>query len=155
MPKKAKEKAKQAKAIVPRKPAEVVPPGRSFPSLWGPEPWLAETLVPGGMPSTDVYEDADAVVVKAEMPGMAREQIEVALAGATLTVKGEKRREEDVREQDYRRQERSYGAFVRSVRLPCEVNGDRATARFKDGVLEVRLPKTAEARRRSISVKLA
>lgn len=168
---KEKEQAKPSKAIVHRKDAEVVAPRaeadrwfdhmlegfwrRPFQGLWWPERWLPETLAARGAPSLDVYEDEDAVVVKAELPGMAREGIEVALTGETLTIKGEKKREEEVEERDYHRHERSYGAFVRSVSLPCGVKGDEAGATFRDGVLEVHLPKTEAAKKRSISVKVA
>jgi HSP20 family protein len=171
MTKKPKEKAKQSKAIVHPKPAEVVPSHieadrwfehvledlwrRPFQGLWRPERWLPEPLVAGGMPFADVYEDEDTVVVKAELPGMAREEIEVTLTGETLTIKGEKKRDEAVEERDYHRHERSYGAFVRDMSLPRGVKGEDAKATFKDGVLEVRLPKTEEAKRRFIPVKVA
>jgi HSP20 family protein len=178
MTKKLKERAKQSKVIVHHKPAQVVPQRaekvvpqraekerwfdhvledvlrRPFQSLWRSERWLPETLIPSAMPSMDIYQEKDTVVVRAELPGMAREQIEVTLAGEMLTVKGEKKKEEDVKEQNYHRHERSYGAFVRSVSLPCGVQSDAANATLKDGVLEVRLPKTEEAKTRSIAVKI-
>jgi HSP20 family protein len=170
MTKKLKEKAKKSKVLVHHKAADVVPPQREakegwfervledvwrrpLHGLWRSERWLPETLIPSAMPSMDVYQKDDAVVVRAELPGMSREEIDVTLAGETLTVKGEKRREENVQERNYHRHERCYGAFVRSVSLPCGVRSDAANATLKDGVLEVRLPKTEEAKARSIAVK--
>ncbi len=105
-------------------------------------------------PVVDVYEENDAVVVKAEMPGMERDDLEVSIGGDVLTLRGEKRREEEVRDGDYYRRERSYGAFSRALRLPVEVQVDKATAQFRNGVLEVRVPKTEGAKRRTISVQV-
>jgi len=96
-------------------------------------------------PEMDIFEDGNDVVVKAEMPGMKKEDIEVNLTDDTVTVSGEKKKEEKVEKKDYYRVERSYGSFSRSFRLPKEVQSDKAKATFKDGVLEIRVPKTAEA----------
>jgi HSP20 family protein len=106
------------------------------------------------MPSLDVYEEKDSVVVKAELPGMKKEEVEVNLAGENLTIKGEKKEEQEVKEDDYYRRERSYGSFLRNVALPCDVKSDEIKASFKDGVLEIRMPKTEEAKKKSISVKI-
>ena len=105
-------------------------------------------------PSLDMYEEKGNVVVKAELPGMSKDEIEVTLNDSTLTLKGEKKKEEEVKEKDYYRRERSYGSFVRSVELPSEVKSDQIKANFKDGVLEVRMPKTEEAKKKSVSVKI-
>lgn len=94
------------------------------------------------------------MVVKAELPGMGKEEIEVTVSGDVVTIKGEKKKEEEVKEKDYYRRERSYGSFARSVQLPCEVKGDEIKANFKDGVLEIRCPKSEEAKKKSISVKI-
>lgn len=127
---------------------------RPFPSLFHPERWWPARTVSVPMPALDAYEEKDEVVVKAELPGMAKEEVEVNLAGSTLTIKGEKKKEEEIKEEEYRYRERSYGSFVRSVELPCEVKADQVKATFKDGVLEVRLPKTEEARKRSVTVTI-
>jgi HSP20 family molecular chaperone IbpA len=71
-----------------------------------------------------IYEEDDSVVVKAELPGMKKEDVEVNLAGEPLTIKGEKKDDKGVKEDDYYRRERSYGSFLRSVGLPCQVKGD-------------------------------
>lgn len=127
---------------------------RPFPSLFGRDRWLPIRPLSMRMPSIDVYEEKDSVVVKAELPGMKKEDIEVNLAEETLTIKGEKKEDTEVKEDDYYRRERSYGSFSRSVGLPCEVKGDAIKASFKDGVLEIRMPKTEEAKKKSISVKI-
>jgi HSP20 family protein len=93
------------------------------------------------VPPVDVYEEGDVIVVKAELPGMKKEEIEVDVAGDLLTLSGRKEKEEKVERKDYHRLERATGAFTRTVRLPAEVMLEKVTALFKDGVLEVRAPK--------------
>jgi len=103
--------------------------------------------------TVDVYQTDDEVVVKAEMPGLAKEDIEVSLSDSTLTLKGEKKREEKVEDEHYTRSERSFGMISRAVELPCEVEPGRATAKMTNGVLEVHVPKTeAEKQRKSVKV---
>ncbi|MBX3235977.1 MAG: Hsp20/alpha crystallin family protein [Nitrospiraceae bacterium] len=106
------------------------------------------------MPSLDLYEEKDEIVVKADIPGMSKEDIQVSMSGDMLTIKGEKKQAEEVKEKDYYRRERSYGSFARSVQLPCEVKGDAVKASFKDGVLEIRCQKTDEAKRKSVTIKI-
>jgi HSP20 family protein len=127
---------------------------RPFPSLFGLDRWLPIRPLSIRMPSLDVYEEKDTVVVKAELPGMKKEDIEVNLAGENLTIKGEKKEDKEVKEDNYYRRERSYGSFLRTVALPCEVKSDEIKASFKDGVLEILLPKTEEAKKKAISVKI-
>jgi HSP20 family protein len=102
----------------------------------------------------DVYEEKDEIVVKAELPGMDKSDIEVNISDSELTLKGEKKKEEKIEEENYFRSERSYGAFVRSVDLPTDVQADKVKAAFKNGILEVRLPKTEEAKTKEIKVKV-
>ncbi len=125
-----------------------------WPRLWGTGRWPGVEL---GLrvPVMDVFEKEDEVVVKAEIPGMSKDDIEVNLTDSTLTLKGEKKREEEVKDEDYYRCERSYGSFSRTIELPAAVKTEQAKATFKDGVLEVRLPKTDEAKRRLIKVQVA
>jgi len=127
---------------------------RPFPSLLGRDRWLPIRPLSLRMPSIDVYEEKDSVVVKAELPGMTKEDIEVNLAGENLTIKGEKKEDKEVKEDNYYRRERSYGSFLRTVALPSEVKRDEIKASFKDGVLEVRMPKTEDAKKKSVSVKI-
>jgi HSP20 family protein len=109
------------------------------------------------MPPLDVYEEGGVVVVKAELPGMKKEEIEVHLSGKELTVSGKKEKEEKVERKDYRRVERTAGAFRRTVTLPAEVELEKVTASYKDGVLEIRAPRTerAEPKARKVDVALA
>jgi HSP20 family protein len=120
---------------------------------WWPARWLrgeGEITAPG----VDVYEEKDEVVVKAELPGLDKKDIEVNISDSKLTLKGEKKKEEEVKEENYYRRERSYGAFLRSVELPTGVQADKVKASFKNGVLEVRVPKTEEAKTKTIKVKV-
>ena len=116
-------------------------------SMFGPS-WLTRGKFPEmGVvtPDVDIFEDGNDVVVKAELPGMKKENIEVNLTDDMITVSGEKKKEEKVEKKDYYRVERSYGSFTRSFKLPKDVQSDKAKATFKEGVLEIRVPKTAEA----------
>jgi HSP20 family protein len=104
--------------------------------------------------NVDLYEEKDEIVAKAELPGLDKDEIEVNVSDHILTIKGEKKRAEEARDEDYHVSECCYGAFVRSIELPTEVQTDKAKASFKNGVLEVRLPKTEQARTRGITVKV-
>ena len=118
-------------------------------SLAGPAWWPGLREAGGEIaPSIDIYEEGDDVVVKAELPGMKKEDLEVHVTDDSITVSGEKKKEEKVERKGYYRHERSYGSFARSFSLPSEVRTDDAKAEFKDGVLEIRIPKTEEAKKR-------
>jgi HSP20 family protein len=106
-------------------------------------------------PSVDLYEDQDRVVVKAELPGLSKDDIQVSIADNVLTIKGEKKKEEEDSNKDYYRSERVYGAFLRTLPLPAEVNPEKVQATFKNGVLNIRLPKSEEAKKKAINVKVA
>lgn len=130
-----------------------------FDSMWParfprrPE-WSALRASALRAPAIDVFEEGDDVVVKAEIPGASKDEIDVSVTDSVLTISGEKERKEEIKEDKYYRCERSYGAFSRSVELPGEVEGSRAQATFTDGVLEVRVPKTEESRRKAIKLKI-
>jgi HSP20 family protein len=102
----------------------------------------------------DLFEDKNDIVIKAELPGMEKENVEVKLTDHMLTIQGEKKKEEEVKEENYYRSERSYGSFVRTLELPADVHADKVKASFKNGILEVRLPKTEEAKTKEIKVKV-
>jgi HSP20 family protein len=89
----------------------------------------------------DVFEEGGQVVVKAELPGMTKEEVDVQVTGDVVTISGKKEREEKVERSDYFRFERTSGAFSRSIRLPAEVQLDKVTASLEKGVLVVRAPK--------------
>ena len=103
-------------------------------------------------PSVDIFEEGGEMVVKAELPGITKENLHVTITENTLTITGEKKQEEKVEKKDYHRLERSYGSFTRTFRLPDNVTGDKAKASFKDGVLEVRVPKTKESKEKKITI---
>ncbi|HXV85025.1 MAG TPA: Hsp20/alpha crystallin family protein [Candidatus Binatia bacterium] len=121
---------------------------------WWPERWLGAEREEVMAPAVDVYEEKDEIVVKAELPGMDKNDIEVNLSDSQLTLKGEKKKEEKIEEENYFRSERSHGAFLRSVELSTDVQADKVKAAFKNGILEVRLPKTEEAKAKEIKVKV-
>lgn len=105
-------------------------------------------------PTVDIFEDKDMVVVKAEMPGAKKENLSVEISDSSITLSGEKKIDEEVKEKDYFRHELSYGSFKRSFPLPAEVQGNKAKAKFTDGVLEIRIPKTEEAKRKEVKVTI-
>ncbi|MBW2078151.1 MAG: Hsp20/alpha crystallin family protein [Deltaproteobacteria bacterium] len=107
------------------------------------------------MPSVDVSETGKEVIVHAEIPGMDPKDIDISLSGNLLTLKGERKREEENKGESFHRIERSYGAFTRTIQLPADVNSNKVDATCKDGVLKVRMPKTKEESVRKIEVKTA
>ena len=110
----------------------------------------------GCVPPVDVYEtDAHDFVLKAELPDMTREDIEVTVEGSTLTLRGKKKLSGEVKEDRYRRIERSYGTFSRSFTLPNTVDASKVSAEYKNGVLTVKLPFREEAKPRTINVDVA
>jgi HSP20 family protein len=102
----------------------------------------------------DILTEGDDIVVKAELPGMKKEDIDVNLTKDTITISGEKKKEEKIEKKDYHSIERSYGSFKRSFSLPSEIQTDKASAKFKDGVLEIRIPKTEEAKKKEKKVTI-
>jgi HSP20 family protein len=125
---------------------------------FGTMPWrglLGEFGKAGTMsPAVDIFEDEGAIVVKADLPGLSRNDIEVKLVENTLEIIGEKKTEEKVDRRDYLRLERSYGKFSRVLRLPEGLDTEHIIANFSDGVLEVKLPKIAGKRTvKHISIK--
>jgi len=115
-----------------------------------------ESLAMGNfVPAVDVYEDAQKVVLKLEVPGVRREDLDIRVEGRTLTVKGERKFESEEKEENFRRIERRFGSFVRSFTLPSSVDTDTVDATSQDGVLSVTLAKKAEAKPKQIEVKVA
>jgi len=103
-------------------------------------------------PSVDIFEEKGNMVVKAELPGISKEDLNVSITEDSLTISGEKKQEEKIEKKDYHRVERSYGSFSRNFRLPDNVDGSKAKASFKDGVLEIRIPKTKETKAKKIQI---
>ncbi len=106
----------------------------------------------GRMPSVDICETDDDIVVRAEVPGVPKENLDVSITDRTLTIKGRTSDEQKEEREDYYRREIRSGEFSRSVLLPGEVDADRAKASLKDGVVELRLPKASGAKRRKIEL---
>ncbi len=105
-------------------------------------------------PAVDISENDNEILVKAELPGIDQKDIEVSLLGDVLTIKGEKREEKEEKGENVHRIERSYGSFSRSFNLPCEVKIDAVEAKFKDGVLSLKLPKTETSKKKSIKINV-
>ena len=112
-------------------------------------------LFNGWMPALDVYEDKDNLIVKAELPGMKREEIDISVHDGTLTVSGERTYEEKNQDAEPYRSERFFGRFHRTLALPKPVQTDKAKANYKDGILTVILPKTEEAKPKQIQVNVS
>jgi len=123
---------------------------------WDPFRDFGLTAPSGWEPPVDVYQVADQeLVLKAELPEMAREDIDITVVNSLLTIKGEKKLSRDVKEEHFHHVERRYGAFSRSFSLPATVDPSRVSAEYKHGVLTVRLPLREEARPRSIKIDVA
>ena len=105
-------------------------------------------------PAVDLYEDKDNVIVKAELPGMKKEDIDVSLHEGALSISGERKSEEKFEDAETYRAERFVGRFHRTVTLPSAVDGAKVTAQYKDGILTITLPKTEEAKPKQIEVKV-
>ena len=128
---------------------------RPFPLLGQPW-WPARSIFEAeeAAPSVDIFEEGDDIVLKAELPGMSKKDVSVNLSDHIITISGEKKKEEKTEEKNFYRVERSYGSFSRSFELPADVKADQVKAKFHDGLLEVRLPKTEEAKRKAKSVPI-
>ena len=108
----------------------------------------------GWAPAVDVYDSKDNILVKADLPGLKKEEIDVTIHDNTLTIKGEKTQDEEVTEDDYVRTERFYGSFHRTITLPSDVDSTKAKAEYKNGTLELTLPKREEAKPKQITVDI-
>jgi HSP20 family protein len=116
------------------------------------EPSGAERPVGMWTPRTNVTETNDSLTITAELPGLEAKDVDVAISGDMLTIKGEKKQEKEEKDEHHHVVERTYGAFSRMVRLPAPVAADKIKATFKNGVLTVNLPKTEEAKQKAIPV---
>lgn len=106
-------------------------------------------------PSVDVYETEDSLVIDAEVPGIDPKDIEVLLEDGVLTLKGERKLEKEVQEENYQRIERAYGAFQRSIRLPSEVDEDSVSAGYDNGVLKITVPKVEPKKPKSVKIDVS
>ncbi len=104
-------------------------------------------------PAIDLYQTNDAVVVKAALPGIQADEVQINVSGDVLTIKGETKQEEEKKDKSWHIREHRWGAFERSVTLPIGVLSDRAKADFENGILTITLPKAEEVRPKTITVK--
>jgi HSP20 family protein len=111
-----------------------------------------ESLTSNFAPAVDVYEDEHKVTLKIEVPGIEEKDIDVRVENNTLTVAGERKIEKEEKEENYRRVERQYGSFTRTFTLPQTVDTDKVSANYEKGVLNITLPKKAEAKPKQIKV---
>lgn len=105
-------------------------------------------------PPVDIYESAEAVVIKAEVPDLEQKDIEVRIENNTLILRGERKQNTDIKKENYHRVERYYGTFQRSFTLPQSIDQDRVQASCERGVLTIVLPKTAENKPKQIKVEV-
>jgi HSP20 family protein len=105
-------------------------------------------------PAVDIYEEPEAIVIEADLPGLTKENVSVTLENSVLTIQGERKSAHEEKRDNYHRVERAYGGFARSFTIPSNVSADKIDAEFKDGVLRVTLPKREEAKPKQIQVKV-
>ncbi len=110
---------------------------------WGLRTWI---------PPLDLYETDEALVLKAELPGVSKDDVSIEIQNNTLILRGERKHEAEVKEGDYYRAERAYGTFHRAFVLPTLVDQDKVQATYNDGVLELRLPKSEAAKPKRIAI---
>ncbi len=107
------------------------------------------------IPPVDIYEGTNhEMVIKAELPDIKREDIDIRVEDNTLTISGEKKLDEDIRQENYHRVERAYGTFTRSFSLPATIDTEKVNAEYKNGVLVIKLPLREEAKPKQIQVKV-
>ena len=106
-------------------------------------------------PAVDIYEVDGALVLKAELPEMRREDIDVSVENNTLTIRGERKLDNEIKQENFHRIERAYGSFVRSFSLPQTVDAGKIGAEYKNGVLSVKLPVREDAKPRTINIDAA
>lgn len=125
---------------------------RIFDRFWSGE--LEPLRLGRWVPAVDVSESDDEIIVRAEVPGLDPEEVEVFVEGDVLTLKGEKKEEREQSGRDYHRVERQYGSFARSIQLPGAVMAEEVKATAANGVLTIRLPKQEDARRKKVQISV-
>lgn len=108
----------------------------------------------GGGFKIDMYQTEDSVVVKASLPGIKPEEVDISVTGDMVTIRGEHKEEPEIKEEAYLRKEQRYGSFCRAITIPVDVKSDKAEAVFENGILTLTLPKAEEVKTRSIKVKV-
>lgn len=121
--------------------------GFGFPSSWGKSLWAEEW-----MPKADIIERDEEILVRAELPGVEKNDLDLTVTENTVTLKGETKKEQKEEKGNYYRSETSRGSFTRTFSLPCDVDGSKAKAEFKNGILELTLPKVEKSKRHAIKI---
>lgn len=124
---------------------------RPFPTDWRS---LRSASFAHRMPAMDVIDREDEVILRAEVPGVRKEDLKVSLSDNEITIEGRTEHEEEEKRTDYYCREMSYGVFKRVLELPAGVDASKADAKMKDGVLEIQLPKLERAKRREVNVEI-
>ena len=128
-----------------------------FDNFFGRTQWMpfGDNLSPWRFgPPADVYEDDQKLTFKVELPGIDEKDVKVEVESNVLTIRGERKLEKDIKEENFRRKERHYGAFSRSFTLPTSVDPDKIEANYANGVLSIDMPKRAEAKAKQIKVNM-
>jgi HSP20 family protein len=123
----------------------------AFPRLWDEGELSTRTWAP----PVDIYETDNNLVLKADLPGIDPKDVEIRVEDSTLYLKGERKFEKEVKEENYHRVERSYGTFTRSFSLPNSIDADKVTAEYKDGQLTLTMPKREEAKPKTIKINVS
>ncbi|MEO0074684.1 MAG: Hsp20/alpha crystallin family protein [candidate division WOR-3 bacterium] len=120
------------------------------PFRFGLKPLLARSF----SPAIDIIDKKDKIVVKAEVPGVDKKDMTISISDDELVIKGEVKREQEVNEKDYYHSERFYGTFSRSIALPAMVDKSKAKASYKDGILEITLPKAESEKSKEVKLEI-
>jgi HSP20 family protein len=106
-------------------------------------------------PSVDISESSEEFVIKAEIPGVNKDDVKVSIDDGVVSIQGERKQEKEEKDKKFHRVERSYGSFLRTFSLPSNIDDAKVQAQFKDGLLTVRLPKSASAKPKTVEVKVS
>ena len=111
----------------------------------------------GGMwePAVDIIDSKDRIIVKVELPGVEKKDVKLSLSENNLTIQGEIKRDEEIKKEDYFCCERVYGKYARTIPLPIEVDGEKVSAKFRNGVIEITMPKKPEVQPKEIDIEVA
>ncbi len=128
---------------------------RAFSEFFGQPGTAVDTWERDWVPAVDVFEKDNEINLKAELPGLTKDDVDISIENNTLTISGEKKRESEVKDDNYHRVERSYGRFQRSFTLPQTIDAKNVKASFKDGILSVKLGKKEEAKPKKIDIQVS
>ena len=131
--------------LIKRRSLNIFDPFRDFLNLH------AETVC---FPAVDVYENKENLVIKADLPGVKQNEIDIAVEDGVLRIKGEKKKENEIKEDNFYRLDRVYGSFERSFALPTNVDATKIKANYKEGVLEITLPKKEESKPKQVKINI-